>query len=275
MCSGNNMPPDSSGIIDLFSGVGGLSLGAARAGFSVSGAVEIDPHAAAGHRRNFPKTIHIDEDVSLLTGEKLRTMLDMRNGALSGIVGGPPCQGFSCIGKNEISDPRNGLFGDFFRLVSEAKPKFFLAENVPGILNDKYNSIREKAFSCVEKKYVVLPPMTFCARDFGVPTTRTRVFFFGYLQDEMEKLTAESFRPLANVETVKVRDALKGLPVRINPNWQSEEDGWRIARNHGKGFYNSRLHGRVPKGVGDALALERLKNQSRASGSLGTVHSKA
>jgi DNA (cytosine-5)-methyltransferase 1 len=268
------MSANLPGIIDLFSGVGGLSLGAARAGFSVNGAVEIDPHAVASHRRNFPKTAHIDEDVSQLTGEKLRGTLNMKNGELAGIIGGPPCQGFSNMGKSDISDPRNSLFDDFFRIVAEAQPKFFLAENVPGILNDRYTQIREKAFSCVEKDYVLLPPITICARDYGAPTTRTRVFFYGYRQDDVEKLVVEDFLPSSDIEAVKVREALKGLPIKINAEWQTEEDGWRMARTHGTGFYNSRLHGGVPMGVGDPLAIERLKKERRASGSLGTLHSK-
>jgi DNA (cytosine-5)-methyltransferase 1 len=267
-------PVGGFGVIDLFSGVGGLSLGAARAGFLLNGAVEIDPHAIASHCRNFPKTVHISEDVSRLTGQGLRSRLNMMNGELAGIIGGPPCQGFSSIGKRVLSDPRNSLFGDFFRIVAEAQPKFFLAENVPGILKNKYAQIKEKALSYVEKDYVLLPPMTICARDFGAPTTRTRVFFYGYRRDEVEKLAVEDFLPAADVRVVKVRDALNGLPIKINADWQSEEDGWRIARTHGNGFYNSRLHGRVPIGVGDLRAIERLKNEGRASGSLGTAHSK-
>src|SRR3954462_7915222 len=104
-------------VVDLYGGAGGLSLGAARAGFSVYCAVENDPHAAATHRRNFPRTLHLEEDVAQLTGERLRAKLGWRKGELAGIIGGPPCQGFSCIGKNQTSDPRNRLFIDFFRIV--------------------------------------------------------------------------------------------------------------------------------------------------------------
>jgi DNA (cytosine-5)-methyltransferase 1 len=267
------IPGGSDKVVDLFSGAGGLSLGAARAGFSVCCAVEIDPHAAAAHRRNFPETLHIEEDVSRLTGRRLNAALDLRNSELAGIVGGPPCQGFSCIGKNDISDPRNRLFVDFFRIVAEARPRFFLAENVPGILNDGNARIRRRAFSYVEDDYILLPPMTICAKDFGAPTTRTRVFFFGYRQDEMQRVSPEDFIPPADIESVTVRDALKGLPARIDPRWQTEEEGWRVVRVHGRGFFALRLHGRVPPGVGDPRALERLRRESRASGCLGTIHS--
>lgn len=266
-------PGRSDKIVDLYSGVGGLSLGAARAGFSVSCAVEVDPHAAAAHRRNFPKTLHLDEDISRLAGERLNADLGLKKGELAGIVGGPPCQGFSCIGKNDISDPRNTLFVEFFRIVAETKPKFFLAENVPGLLNGGNDHVRDRAFSYVEGDYILLPPMTICAKDFGAPTTRTRVLFFGYRPGEMRSLSLKDFSPPLGMESVTVRDALKGLPARINPRWQSEEESWRVVRLHGSGSFVRRLHGRVPVGVGDPRALERLNKEGKASGCFGTVHS--
>ena len=68
-----------------------------------------------------------------------------------------PCQGFSIIGKNHSDDPRNSLFEDFFRLVDEIQPRFFLAENVPGILHKKNAHVLDKAFNRVIDRYVVLP----------------------------------------------------------------------------------------------------------------------
>lgn len=269
-----NRRPGCHVVVDLFSGAGGLSLGAARAGFVVRGAVELDPHAMDSHRLNFPSAIHLEADVAEITGCGLRASLGFRNGDLAGIIGGPPCQGFSCIGRNACDDVRNKLFEEFFRIVGQACPKFFLAENVPGIMNEKNSHIRDAAFSHVEGKYVILPPMIISANDYGAPTLRRRVFFFGYLSDEMESLDTEHFMPPADAESVVVRDALLGLPTKISPNWQEEEQGWRVVRTHGKGFFGSRLHGCVPAGVGDARALERLKKERRASGCLGTVHSK-
>ncbi len=88
--SAATMSGDSDKVVDLFSGAGGLSLGAARAGFSVCCAVELDSHAAATHRRNFPETLHIEEGVCRLTGRRLNAALGLRTGELAGIVGGPP-----------------------------------------------------------------------------------------------------------------------------------------------------------------------------------------
>ena len=263
----------TANVVDLFSGAGGLSLGAARAGFRIKGAVELDPQAIAAHQKNFPKTQHSQTDISDLTGNDLLDLFGLRNGDLTGIIGGPPCQGFSSMGKNDINDPRNSLFSTFFRIVSEARPKFFLAENVPGILAEKYSGIIKEANSFVEEQYITLPPLVKTASDYGAPTTRTRVFFIGYRRDEMNPLTEETFSTPGDVEIVKVKDALSGLPNTIKPNWQTEEQGWRIVRAEGKGYFTSRLHRHIPVGVGDPAALERLKNESRASGSLGTIHS--
>lgn len=265
---------DQPKVVDLFSGAGGLSLGAARAGFAVVGALEFDPHAMAAHRINFPNTIHIEMNAENLSGKELRARTGLMNGDLDGIIGGPPCQGFSYIGKNDRNDPRNKLFMHFFRIVSETLPKFFVAENVPGILKASNHRLLDKALDRVAKSFSVLPPMRLSADAFGAPTNRTRVFFIGFRRDEMNRIVAENFKPPTDVETVKVRDALRGLPRRINPLWQTEEEGWRRANVSGSGYYAERLHGHIPRGVGDPRSLQRLRNESRASGSLGTIHTK-
>ena len=264
----------TTNVVDLFSGAGGLSLGAARAGFTVRGAVDTEKEAVKAHKHNFPQTTHLQTDVSKLTGQSLRESLGFKNGDLAGIISGPPCQGFSFIGHNSKNDPRNKLFPEFFRIVAESQAKFYLAENVPGILHEKNSEILNKALSYIEDKYVTLQPMVLTASDYGAPTARTRVFFFGYLKDEMETLTSEDFKPPTDVEIIHVKDALHGLPIKVKPTWQTEKQSWRVVRVHSEGYYASRLHGHVPQGVGDPIALGRLKNERRASGFLGTVHSK-
>jgi len=261
-------------VIDLFSGVGGLSLGAARAGFTVYGAVDTDPHSIMAHKNNFPNTRHLLTSVFELTGETLKMSLGLDNGNVDGIIGGPPCQGFSSIGKRNKDDARNQLFVEFFRIVTEIKPKFYLAENVPGIMKGVNAEIVKKALSYVENAYVVLKPMILVASDYGAPTVRKRAFFVGYLRNAMGALMEEYFKPPAEVVTIFVKDALRGLPTKINPNWQSEEQGWRIVHAYGDGFYSYRLHGQIPPGVGNQVALDRLRIERRASGFLGTVHSR-
>ena len=217
----------TTNVVDLFCGVGGLSLGAARAGFTIRGGIDTDHKALNTHFKNFPMTVHINADVASLTGRSICSQLGLKN--IDGIIGGPPCQGFSSMGKGDLQDARNILFAEFFRLVSEIKPKFFLAENVPGIMRDIYQGIRDQALSFVQHEYNIMQPMELAAHEYGAPTTRRRVFFVGFRKGVVNMPESECFRPGPNTGMVRVKDALRGLPTNINPNCQTEESGWRVA----------------------------------------------
>lgn len=261
-------------VIDLYAGAGGLSLGAIRAGFDVAAAVEIDPHAISTHVKNFPNVSHVTRDVSKLSGTELLQLADMSSGGVDGLIGGPPCQGFSFIGKRKVDDGRNDLFVHFFRMVSETRPTFFLAENVPGILNAKYDAIRSNAFDFVREDYVLLPPIKVKASDYGAPTNRVRIFFFGYDPKRMKKnISHEDLLPPKETEKIFVRRALMGLPIDIDPKWTSEEEGWRKVESKSD---CSSLFGRMindlPKGVGDPFSLERYFERNEVSGCIGTRH---
>lgn len=262
-------------VIDLFAGAGGLSLGASRAGFYVCSSVEIDRHAIETHSKNFPSCIHISEDVASLSGRRLLELSNVSAGGLDGLIGGPPCQGFSHIGRNDVQDERNSLFTHFFRLVSETKPKFFVAENVPGILHSKYDGIRNEAFEYV-KDYVLLKPLKVTASDFGAPTTRTRVFFIGYNSKHISTDFDAEIIKMAETKSddVRVGRALQGLPVKISPEWQTEASGWRgvdVCGYHGR--FGHKLCGEIPESVGYAPAIERLHEKREVSGCIGTRHS--
>lgn len=207
-------------VIDLYSGVGGLSLGAVKAGFNLIGAVEYEKRIVDSHAKNFPKTNHIHSDVSKLTGDILVKATKLRNSELAGLIGGPPCQGFSVIGKQTATDERNNLFVDFFRLVSQLKPAFFLAENVPGILNEQYTSIRKKAIGLVSKHYQVLQPFKVAANEFGAATIRTRIFFIGVRNDiKGASMLPEAIESLKSNNSTNVGEALAGLPLKISEDW--------------------------------------------------------
>ena len=259
-------------IINLFSGAGGFSLGAKRAGFDIAGSVEIDPQAISVYQRNFPNTPLWEKDISTVSAIEILQNFDLQVGEIDGIIGGPPCQGFSLMGQNNSEDPRNQLFIHFFEIVNGAVPKFFLAENVPGILNPKNSQFIEQALSKVEDKYKILEPMRLVATKFGVPTTRERVFFFGYLEDQINSIESTEFEA-ANTKPVCVEDALKGLPQEIDPLWLREENGWRTIEKVVEGDFGSKLYGKIPAGVGDAEAITRLNKKGEASGCLGTRHS--
>jgi DNA (cytosine-5)-methyltransferase 1 len=265
--------PENPTVIDLFAGVGGLSLGAARAGFEVLAAVESDPIAIASHKKNFPTSKHLQKDIRKLNGISILKEIDLQEGEVTGIVGGPPCQGFSNMGHRNGRDGRNHLFGHFFRLVNQIRPAFFVAENVPGILHPRYDRMRANAFSKLPDIYTFLEPLIMKASDYGVPTTRTRVFFIGYDRTKFRsELTASDFDPPNDAETVTVAMALKGLPMKISENWKSEKAEWqKVVKTNGN-RYMAKIGGNIPKGVGDKAAKQAYKNLSLTSGCQGTRH---
>jgi DNA (cytosine-5)-methyltransferase 1 len=146
-------------VVDLYSGVGGLSFGAVKAGFELLGAVENEKRIIDCHKKNFPASDHLCSDISKLDSKALSQSLKLKKNDLAGLIGGPPCQGFSSIGKRSITDNRNNLFVSFYRLAAELNPAFFLAENVPGILNEQYDDLRAKATKLVENEYNLLSPL--------------------------------------------------------------------------------------------------------------------
>lgn len=257
-------------VVDLFSGVGGLSLGATRAGFNLVGAVELDKHAIFSHELNFPKSTHLHRDVCSLTAKDILSACAVKD--IDCVIGGPPCQGFSTIGKRNANDTRNELYIHFFRLVSELSPICFLAENVPGIMGEKYNPVREEAFSLVRDGYCLLHPIRVNASNYGAPTTRTRIFFMGFKRGFINQLKESDFFPKNIIEQTLVKDALYGLPRTIRKEWQTEEQGWRSVKMDKDGYYYERLWGHIPNGVGDAESIQNLK-KGLVSGFLGTAHS--
>ena len=261
-------------VIDLYAGAGGLSLGASRAGFTVSAAVEFDRFAIESHRNNFPLVTHLDNDIAQLSGSVLLERAALKKGELAGLIGGPPCQGFSTMGKRQLDDTRNDLFGHFMRLVDETRPAFFLAENVPGILNEQYDNLRNKAFARLPKHYVLLDPMKVKANLYGAPTTRTRIFFFGYDPSKMSDMTAFDFEPDEKTEMTVVREALHGLPKDICSDWKADvAKGWSRANIEKESAFLNKVTNAVPIGVGNNSALEIYMEKRIVSGCIGTIHS--
>ena len=109
-------------IIDLFAGCGGLSTGFEMAGFEIPLAIEKDDWASETYKFNHPNTQVITGDITQITD--LDSLLPS-NVRVDGIIGGPPCQGFSLSGKRDKKDPRNSLFMDFVRFVKHFQPSFF------------------------------------------------------------------------------------------------------------------------------------------------------
>ncbi len=226
----------------------------------------------AAHTRNFPGFRHRSDDISTLNGATLLQHARLETGGLGGLIGGPPCQGFSVMGRRDAVDPRNDLFVKFYRLVAECRPKFFVAENVLGIMHTQYDEIRRVANRLVEEDYVLLEPIVIKASDYGAPTSRTRVFFIGY--------RADAVRPIAHADLearqspgIRVAEALRGLPVAIEQEWLTEERSWRSVSQQPTSRFWERVEGAIPAGMGDPEAVRRLQDDLSVSGCFGTRHS--
>lgn len=163
-------------LVSLYAGAGGLDLGFEQAGFAIPWANEYDNKIWETYENNFKDT-HLDR----------RSILDVKNGdipKLDGIIGGPPCQSWSLAGSmNGVKDPRGQLFYQYLRLLKDINPKFFLAENVPGIMSKTHISEFEKLIVAFEEcGYDVFYDLLNAA-DFGVPQLRKRVIVIGFRKD--------------------------------------------------------------------------------------------
>jgi DNA (cytosine-5)-methyltransferase 1 len=265
-------------VIDLFSGAGGLSLGATRSGFNIIGAVENDKFAIDTHTLNFPNVKHLQQDITTLTAIDIKNQVKINNNDLFGVIGGPPCQGFSSMGNQDIYDQRNELFYKFFEIVAELYPDFYLAENVPGILNKKYNELRISALNQLSG-YIKLSPLTLYAFDYGAPTFRTRIFFIGYRKDLGSSLTEQDFidAKVPKNTTPAVEEALRGLPNRIR--YSKSHSGQRLIdgnylsnRSLQKNFFHSRVIGHIPIGVGHQSSIDNYLSYGIVSGCFYTNH---
>jgi DNA (cytosine-5)-methyltransferase 1 len=167
--------------VSLFAGVGGFDLALERMGAEVVASVEIDKHARSILTKQFPKST-ILEDVKNVTGQQL---FDFGFNSDGIIVGGFPCQDLSVAGKRSgLAGERSGLFFEVVRILDETKAKWFILENVPGLLSSKggrdmgiiLGSLAELGYGIA---YRILD-----AQYFGVPQRRRRVFIVGCLGDD-------------------------------------------------------------------------------------------
>ena len=179
----NNRPV----AIDLFSGCGGMSLGLEAAGFDIAASVEIDPIHSLVHHYNFPYGATICKDISKLSSQELLTDLKSKGFRtdIDLIAGGPPCQGFSQMGKRQLDDPRNQLVFEYLRIISEIKPKYFIFENVPGIATGKHQKFLNELIKEFKKidYFVVQPIQVLDAFLYGAPQKRKRLILIGYRSD--------------------------------------------------------------------------------------------
>ncbi|MDR0648354.1 MAG: DNA cytosine methyltransferase [Synergistaceae bacterium] len=239
--------------IDLFAGVGGLSLGFEMAGFDVLLAVEYDASIAEAYKLNHPKTKMLVEDIRELP---LKETFSEYVGKVDIVFGGPPCQGFSQKGQRKtISDERNFLFKYFVSVVTYLRPRYFVMENVPNLLTTEKSCFKKEIEDLFEKHDYHLETGVLNAADYGVPQNRRRAVIIGKRDEPAPSLP----RPLD--KRVTIWEAIGDLAY-LNSGEGSEVSEYCLPANStyqkklrkgSKTLYNhiSTRH--------SALALERLQ----------------
>ncbi|MFC2743111.1 MAG: DNA cytosine methyltransferase [Selenomonas artemidis] len=164
-------------LISLFSGCGGLDLGFEKAGFTIPVANEYDKTIWETFKTNHPKTKLIEGDIRAIDAADFPDAPD-------GIIGGPPCQSWSEAGAlRGIDDARGQLFFDYIRILREKQPKFFLAENVSGMLAQRNSTAVERILHLFRDCGYDVSLTMVNAKDYGVAQERKRVFYIGFRSD--------------------------------------------------------------------------------------------
>ena len=267
--------------VDLFAGAGGMTLGFEQAGFDVLASVEMDPIHCATHKFNFPFWSVLCKSVVETTGEEIRYSSAIGDTEIDVVFGGPPCQGFSIIGKRILEDPRNSLAFHFVRLVLELKPKFFVIENVPGmalgesrnLLLEVINKFKTNGYD-VKENYQVLN-----AACYGVPQNRDRLFVLGCRQGlHLPSYPLQITKPVRSKSNIfgwgvpdspTVWEAIKDLPdVEHYPELYKQD--WAVAEFDKPNDYSGQLRNLWL--IEDDYSYQRRHNPKILTSSLRTRH---
>lgn len=227
-------PSDALSMIDMFCGAGGLSLGFKQEGFFTCLANDIQECCVDTYAHNHPETPRkkiVLGDIKDVV-EKLDELLEGEQPDI--VVGGPPCQGFSMANRQRlIDDPRNHLYKNFIQVVKKANPKFFVMENVKGML-----SVKDQVLEDFSKIGYAATAYILNAKDFGVPQNRERLIFIGNrIGIDTEKVFNEIFALRESIPDTYLKDALyglrplKALRVKNSTEIDTEESGRKIEAN--------------------------------------------
>lgn len=168
-------------LLSLFSGCGGLDLGFKLAGFKIPIAIEFDKNIFETFKENHKETFLIEEDIRKISKKNIEKIF---SGEFTGIIGGPPCQSWSEAGTLKgIDDERGKLFFDYIRILKYFKPKFFLCENVSGMLAKRNSNAVENFLKVFDYSGYNVTLNLVNAKNFGVAEERKRVFFIGFRKD--------------------------------------------------------------------------------------------
>ncbi len=202
-------------IIDLFCGIGGLSLGFEQSGFDVLYAVDMWEDAVKTYNHNRKDKVARVMSVEDFNNEVLPHLASENK--ITGIIGGPPCQGFSTVGKREIDDPRNKMYLEFYKAVKLANPEFFVIENVKGMLTlNKGAFVKDllERFGENGLGYSISYKLLNAA-DYGIPQNRYRVFYVGIKNKKFEFPTPYDYQLTA-------KDGISDLLHSDNEHYGSE-----------------------------------------------------
>ena len=188
-------------LVSLFSGAGGLDLGFHQAGFSTIWANEYDKTIWDTFRHNFPDTYLETRSITEVSVDEVPSC--------DGIIGGPPCQSWSEAGAGRgIDDARGQLFNDYIRILEAKRPKFFLVENVSGILAPKHSESFQGFLNDFEAAGYSVSWELVNANDYGVPEDRLRVIIIGFRNDLKRTFVFPEKHEIKPV----LRDAISDLP---------------------------------------------------------------
>jgi len=239
-------------VIDLFAGVGGLSLGFEKKGFDVVLANEYDASIATSYIANHKNTKMIVGDITSLD---LEDTFGKLAGTIDVVIGGPPCQGFSQKGQRKtIHDERNFLFKYYVSVVELVKPKYFVMENVPNLLTAEGGYFRHEIEELFNKLGYSLEYGVLNASDYGVPQNRRRAVIIGKLDGDAPKL------PVPKRNNVTIWDAISDLAYLESGEgseeqeykYPAESDYEKMLRKDSSKLFNHIATKHSP------LALERL-----------------
>ena len=167
-------------VIDLFAGVGGLSYGFEHDhNFQIIAANEILEPMAKAYSLNHPNVKVFNKDIAHFSKNELINTLGKESSEIDIIVGGPPCQAYSTVGKRLIDDPRGKLFQEYYRLLKEFSPRVFVFENVTGLLSMGGGELLETIISQFSTLGYNVQFQVLNAADFGAPQLRKRVIIVG------------------------------------------------------------------------------------------------
>ena len=197
-------------VLSLFTGAGGFDIGFKAKGFKIILASDIWDKAQETYNYNYPKIPFLKSDIRLISKETIMSLTN--NEVPDVIIGGPPCQGFSVMGDKNTGDPRNELYEEYLRLISDLDPKCFVFENVKGLKTMFKGRFLNKLINQITALGYNLHFKVFDSSEYGVPQKRERVILVGTKLDNPFSFPKKSNKNISNIKSYKnVNEAIGDL----------------------------------------------------------------